>query len=85
MSKRVEPILSVVGKGHIVQVEGIPKKYNNHIFWLEKAVGIRYFLTLLGEKGYGLDIHTNHNMRLIRISLKDSSGSIQKFNFNSMQ
>ena len=69
------------GYKNSILIENIPKKNNDHIFWLEKAVGKRYFLlqvNKLSNKEYfveGFDsikIINNKNTRSLYILLNNN-------------
>jgi hypothetical protein len=52
-------------KGGGISLDNVPPKNNKHIFWLEKAVGERYAMKLLGEKYFSISI--THDLEKNRI------------------
>jgi len=65
ISLKLEPMKNDLIAGHTVCLEdGLPEKFNAHIFWLEKAVGHRYLRVLMGDEYAKLDVmrHTNSDV-----------------------
>lgn len=52
----------------MITISGIAKRENSHIFWLEKAVGLRYISKLMGEDMSITKVSHNGEMLILSIS-----------------
>lgn len=87
VAENVKIITPAIDAGRVVQITKIPEKNNRHIFWLEKAVGERYFSVQFGENQYEyvFEISTDGSHKSIRISLQESTGTVQVYDFGNLQ
>lgn len=59
--------------GEEVVLLNIQHKNNEHIFWLEEAIGKRYFKVLMGEQFTNLALEYSNNKTELKIYLKDQN------------
>jgi len=56
LAKHIVPVKEELLRGVRIIVKGVPKKSHEHIFWLEKAVGHRAFISVLGDDFESVEI-----------------------------
>jgi hypothetical protein len=66
--QRVDEVKStLLIPGKVIILDDVLIKHNSHIFWLEEAIGKRYFCNLLGDKY--LQLHVMHDANKHQITL----------------
>jgi hypothetical protein len=68
LAERVAPAREALLRGAVLTVEGVPGRPHGHIFWLEKAVGHRAFISALGDDFHGIEIRQK-SMGTLEISI----------------
>lgn len=58
-------------EGGVVELANITPKHNEHIFWLEEAIGKKYFKMLMGEQFTNLALEYTDNKTALKMYLKD--------------
>lgn len=56
LAERVVPAKDELLRGGVLIMDGVPRRPHDHIFWLEKAVGHRAFISVLGDDFAGVEI-----------------------------
>lgn len=72
--KNMAPYKDTLIRGDFVTLNNLPRKNNQHIFWIEDAIGRRYFKNLLGDEFSALDLEFKNDRSTLVAILR----SIQK-------
>jgi hypothetical protein len=85
LSVDIKHVLPQVDAGKIIIIRSIPEKNNQHIFWLEKAVGKRYFKVQFEGKPYKFIFTTDGIFKSITVSSDSTIGETNVYEYKTLK
>lgn len=73
LETRISALKPQILNREIVELHDLEQKHNHHIFWLEEAIGKRYFKVLMGEQFANVELEYNEDRSKLKVFLKDST------------